>query len=145
MPAATDFPAVGKVLSASDGAVLFQPLGTTYELRLEALGESRLPPGKRIRVLIRATARKLWTVPSGGNFIVPIAGPPRIVQGRIKYLDDAQMVLHAAAPVIVELPREESAYDLACGPLRVGSLVNVTILSGARIELLSDLSPLTGR
>ncbi|HEV8292608.1 MAG TPA: hypothetical protein VGP94_11825, partial [Tepidisphaeraceae bacterium] len=81
---------------------------------------------------IIVSARKIYTVPSGGNFIQPIFGPPRIIQGRVKYLDEKEMVVQAGAPIIVQLPVEEDAYDLASGDLMVASLVNVVALPGAR-------------
>ena len=80
-------------------------------------------------------ARKIYTVPSGGNFISPIFGPPRIIQGRVRYLDETEMVVQAGVPVIVELPKDENAYDLVRGDLTVSSLVNVVVLPGARFEL----------
>jgi hypothetical protein len=83
---------------------------------------------------VRVSARKVYTVPSGGNFISPIFGPPRIVQGRVRYLDEKEMVVQAGTSVIVELPADEHAYDLVNGDLTVGSLVNVVVLPGARFE-----------
>ncbi|MCY2951943.1 MAG: hypothetical protein NTU53_08190 [Planctomycetota bacterium] len=92
------------------------------------------PVNEAIRCLIRVASREVYTVPSGGSFMTPISGPPQIVQGRIKYLDERQMVVQAGAPVIVELPKADSAYDLACGPLAVGRLVNTQVVPGATFE-----------
>ena len=58
-----------------------------------------------VHALIRGSGRKVWTVPSGGNFITPIMGPPKIVQGRVKYADEKQLVIQAGANVIIDLPR----------------------------------------
>jgi hypothetical protein len=86
--------------------------------------------------LIRASARKVWTVPSGGAFIAPIFGPPRIIQGRVKHLNGREMVVHAGTSIVVELPGTEAAIDPARGPIVQGALVNVTALPGATFELL---------
>ena len=43
------------------------------------------------------------------------------------------MVVQACAPIIVQLPADEDAYDLASGDLTVGSLVNVVALPGAKL------------
>ncbi|MGE5611553.1 MAG: hypothetical protein ACM359_20045 [Bacillota bacterium] len=134
MASMTDYPAVGRVLRASDDAVVFQPLGTTYELQLATTSKYEGPIGQRVSGLIRGAARKVYTVPSGGNFIVPIAGPTRIVQGRIKYLDETQMVVQAGTPIAIELPKGEDAYDLENGGLAVGVMVNATVWPGARFE-----------
>ena len=49
------------------------------------------------------------------------------------------MVVHAAVPILVELPGEELAYDLGDGPLSVASMVNVVALPGATFELATAL------
>ncbi len=136
MAKASDFPAIGVVLEkkADDLSVVFRPRETTYEIELLAKNYDG-PIGQRVEGHIRLSARKVYTVPSGGNFISPIFGTPRIVQGRVKSLDEKEMVVQAGTPVIVELPKEESAYDLVRGDLTVGSLVNVVALPGARFEL----------
>ena len=134
MPKATEFPAIGKVLSRDDTSVLFNPQNTNYEFELE-IGKYDGPIGQRIEGFIVVSARKVYTVPSGGNFIQPIFGPPRIVQGRVKYLDEKEMVVQAGTHIIVQLPVDEDAYDLASGDLTVASLVNVVALPGAKFAL----------
>ena len=128
----TDFPARGTVVRAAAGAVVLNPVNTSYEIKLTIPAGG--PTAGRVDGLVRGTARKLWTIPSGGNFVAPIMGPPRIVQGRVKYLDQTTMVVQCGLPVIVTLPTSDSAYDLGSGGLAVGSLVNVTLLPGATFE-----------
>jgi hypothetical protein len=134
MPKAIDFPAVGKVLSRDDTSLLFNPQNSNYELKL-AIANYDGPVAQRVEGLIIVSARKIYTVPSGGNFIQQIFGPPRVIQGRVKYLDEKEMVVQAGAPIIVQLPAAEDAYDLANGDLMVASLVNVVALPGARFAL----------
>ena len=118
---------------ADDVSVVFRPRETTYEIELGAKNYGG-PIGSRVEGQVRVSARKVYTVPSGGNFIAPIFGSPRIVQGRVRYLDEKEMVVSAGTSVIVELPADEHAYDLVNGDLTVGSLVNVVVLPGARFE-----------
>ncbi len=134
MASPTDFPAKGKVLRVVDGQVVFNPTGSNYELLLDATSVAANP--EVVSGFIRVKARKVWTVPSGGNFIGPIFGSPRLVQGRVRYLDDNQMVVQASTPVIVTLPKDETAYDLANGPLMVGALVNVPVVPESKFELV---------
>ena len=134
MPAPTDYPATGKIIGVEADAILFAPANTTYELRLLTGGRYDGPANERIQGVIHVSARKLYTVPSGGNFISPIFGPPRTIQGRIQYLDDRQMVVHAGVPVVIDLPGADSACDLNNGPLAVGVMVNVVALTGATFE-----------
>ena len=131
------FPAVGRVLEIRDDILVFNPLNTNYELHLRH-GNRRWsgPVKQRTQILIRAKGRKIWTVPSGGNFLTPIFGPPRIAQGRIKHLDEKLMVVQAATPIIIELPADDAAYSLATGVLSPGTLINATLLPGATYEPL---------
>ena len=129
-----DLTAAGKVTSSSDGVVVFVPANTSYELRLAAPGYAG-PVGKPVKGVIRARARKVWTVPSGGNFISPIFGPPRTIQGRVRALESNVLVVQAGPLVHVDLPADDIVYDLADGPIAVGRLVNVTALPGATFHL----------
>jgi hypothetical protein len=78
----------------------------------------------------------VYTVPSGGNFIQPISGEPRIVQGRVVWLSEKQLLLRAGTHVLVDLPREDSAIELGDGEIAVGSMVNVVALPGATFSRL---------
>ncbi len=133
MGSINDFPARGKVIRVEEGAVIFAPSNTTYQLKLAMADYG--PVNSLVDGFIKGQARKMWTVASGGNFVTPIHGPTRIVQGRIKYLDNQVMVVQAGVPVVVQLPTDDSAYDLNNGQLTVGSLVNATIMPGATFQL----------
>jgi hypothetical protein len=138
MPTPSDFVAKGKILRVESNIVVFNPAGTTYELHLVNQGaQTPAASANSISCYIRAAGRKVWTVPSGGNFVVPIFGPPKIVQGRVRYLDERLMIVHAATPVHVTLPADEDAYDLINGPVTLATLVNATLQPGATFELAS--------
>jgi len=138
MPTATDFPARGKVIEIDGQQVVFHPANTTYQMHLGVAAGVSLPRDTPVEALIRVRARKVWTVPSGGLFIAPIFGPPRTIQGRVRYADEREVVLNAGVNVIVELPNNGAAYDLARGPIEVGALVNVTEMPGGTIEPMTD-------
>src|SRR6266516_5367604 len=135
MPSPTDFPTRGKVTAVKDGFGVFLPHDTTYEMHLTTAKPYDGPVNAPVDVLIRLSARKVYTVPSGGNFITPILGPPKIVQGRFRYLDDRQLVVQAGAKVIVELPGADAAIDLDEGYIALNKMVNVVALPGATFEL----------
>jgi hypothetical protein len=132
-----DFPARGKVTEIKDGSVVFNPAGTNYLLRLAADSYTG-PLNQPILATLRVTARKVHTVPSGGNFIAPIFGPPRILQGRVLFAADNALVIHAGTPVVVDLPSSEIAIDLHSGPISVGMMVNVMAMPQARFTLVAD-------
>jgi hypothetical protein len=126
--------ASGKIISQKDGVVVFNPTGTNYELHLKSAGyDGKL--NVPVKAVIKTVARKIFTVPSGGNFIAPILGTPRTLQGRVRALDQQSMVLQAGTMIVVEFPANDSAFDLANGGISVGSLVNVMAQPGAKIEI----------
>lgn len=136
VPASPDgFIASGKVTGVKDGVVVFNPASTNYELHM-AIPAYAGPVNAPVRCYIRVAARKVYTVPSGGNFISPIFGPPRIVQGRVRWGDSRRLVIHAGCPIHVELPRNDTAIDLDEGAIEVGRMVNVVCLPGASIEFI---------
>src|SRR2546427_66780 len=85
----SDFPAKGRVTEIRGDSVVFQPSGTVYELLLRMLEGATYdwPINVPISATIRLGARKVYTVPSGGNFIEPICGQPRIIQGRVRAIE----------------------------------------------------------
>jgi len=138
MPDANDFLARGTLVEVLDQAIVFHPVGTNYRLRLETGYEKfSASPGERIECRIRLVARKIWTVPSGGLFVTPLFGTPRIVQGRVKFVDERTVVVHAGTNFIVDLPSAPAAIDEPNGPIVVGRMVNIIVLPGARAELVS--------
>ena len=124
----------GKVTAVKDGLVTFVPYNTAYALHLAAPGYAG-PMNTLVDGIIRATARKAYTVPSGGNFISPIYGPPKTIQGRVRAVEGNMVVIQAGATIHVELPAEASAVELGQGPISAGSLVNVVAFPGATFEL----------
>jgi hypothetical protein len=132
-----DFPARGKIIEVKNGLVVFQPSNTNYQIWLNVENDAKSEVSKHpIECFIRVEARKVYTVPSGGNFIQPIFGPPKIIQGRVRYADEKTLVVHAGVPVIVDLPGVDSAIDLSEGRIQLGRMANVVALPGARFELV---------
>jgi hypothetical protein len=133
----------GKVTEIRDGGVVFNPSGTNYRLYLAAANYAG-PVNQPISAVVRGTARKVYTVPSGGNFIAPIFGQPRTLQGRVVSIEDGSMVIHAGLPVVVDLPTAETAIDLDNGQITVGSMVNVVALPQARFSLPTPVPQTAG-
>ncbi len=130
-----DFPTSAKALAVTNGMIVIQPRGTNYEIHLKPSKPFNGPPNSSVEGLIRAQARKVLTVPSGGNFVSPIFGPPRIIQGRVRHLEENDIVLQAGGLFIVEMPAADSAIDLSNGLIAVGAIVNVTVLPSASFEI----------
>lgn len=140
MASLADYTARGKVIAVHDDSVVFQPRDTNYELRLVTKGKYDGAVNTPIDARVRATVRKLLTVPSGGAFVSPIFGPPRTVQGRVRYAEDGALIVQAGMPFVLELPRADHALDLNDGPITVGRMVNAIVLPGATFELAGQLA-----
>lgn len=123
----------GRVTRVVNDVAVFAPDGTTYEMHLACPGYAG-PVGVPVVGVIRVTARKAYTVPSGGNFVSPIYGPPKTIQGRVRAVEGNAIVVQAGTRFHVRLPAESSAVELGNGPIAVGSLVNVVALPGATFE-----------
>lgn len=132
---ATSQAARGKVLRTEGDCIVFQPSNTNYELHLKAAGYNG-PIGTPVDCTIRVNARKVYSVSSGGNFIQPIFGPPKIIQGRVISIEGQQIVMHAAGgSVVVTLPQDDRAIDLNSGGISPGSMVNVVAFAGGSGEV----------
>jgi hypothetical protein len=128
------FLARGMVVEAKDSIVVFQPSDTNYQIHLQTSRPYTGPIGQPIDARIRAKARKVYTVPSGGGFISPIFGSPRTLQGRALHVEDRQIIIRAGVPISVELPQPDTAVDLSAGPIGLGSMINVAVLPGTTFE-----------
>ena len=140
MHSTTDFPARGHVLEAADQHLVFAPNGFRYQLHLLTRSRYAGPVNGPVNGLVRGIARQLWTIPAGGNFIAPIFGSPRTVQGRLKYLSDTEIVVQAGLSIILQLPQSDIAIDLTNGPLAIGVMINAMVMPGMEFQWL-DSSP----
>ncbi len=126
----------GKVIAVNGSTVVFKPANSTYELHLTiASGSYNGPMNEPVHAILRATARKVYTVPSGGLFVTPIIGPTRILQGRVREAEAGQIALQCTANFNVTLPTIPGSVELARGPIQDGALVNAVLLPGATFEL----------
>ena len=125
----------GTIVRDVGSTLVFQPLNTNYQHHLVSSSGFSGTDGKSARGVIRVTARKVYSVPSGGCWVAPILGVPKIIQGRVVGLSDKTISIKAGAVFVVELPEGKDSIDLASGAIEVGSLVNVVAMPGARIEI----------
>lgn len=133
----TDFATRGKVIRVEDDRVVFAPSNTSYEIELlTPNGRYDGPVDTLIEGVIRAAARKIYTVPSGGGWVEPIFGKPRIIQGRIRHIDERFIVVYAGALFLIKNPDGPGSVSLSTGPIRVGGMLNATILPGLTFEYL---------
>lgn len=128
-------PAKGKVSRVDGQTVVFCPQNSTYELHLESPNSAQMLTGKPVEMSISGNARKVYSVGTGGLFISPIIGTPKILQGRVKDVAEGWLTINCGVLVNVKLPTEAGAIELANGQIQAGSLVNVVLFAGASCEV----------
>jgi len=100
-----------------------------YNLHLLPSGEITTHVGKRILGCIRAEARRVDVVKSGGKYIEPVIGRPRRVQGRVIETDTSRnaITVDAGAAFICRLTdHRQRASDF-----EPGQFVSFDVLNGA--------------
>jgi len=82
---------------------------TSYKLHLEPTAAVDTPPGKKVVGLIRARAKRVDTVGSGGRYVEPVFGRPRRIQGVVVANDGGVLPVNAGVPVLCTLtdPRQK--------------------------------------
>ena len=113
-----------------ESAVLAIP-GTDYRIELATDGLDESDVGTRVRGRVRGQALRMHRTPAGGNFIEPLAGRPRIVQGTIMAVDPErnEVLIDLVVPVRVAMFEGEHATSLA-----TGEMVNFYMEPGTRFE-----------
>ena len=129
-PTTTSSIARGVLTAEHVGAIDFAVMNTDYLLRLAVAAP--LPHrdiGKRIEGTIRAQARRIDVVHTGGRYIEPVYGKPRRVQGQVIALDpnaDTVTVLaHTDLPLVCKTNGEQHA-----GDFKIGQLVSFDVAPG---------------
>lgn len=134
MPIATDTTpseARGVLQEATAVRVIISFPGNDYQLHLTPERPPTTPVGKRIQGIIRGQARRIDTVKAGGQFVEPVMGRPRIVQGRIAEVNPSQngpgtITVHAPMPIVLKVGDLQRADQF-----KVGDSVTTHVLPGA--------------
>lgn len=111
----------------SGGTLVLSVPGTEYTLELSAGSRTAVAVGKRVSGEISGKAQKLHRAHAGGEFIEPVEGHPRIVQGRVRETDASgnRLLIHAVVPMWISLSSDQSARGFM-----PGDIVNFYMESG---------------
>jgi hypothetical protein len=124
------------VLAANHAATATKPAflvlevpNTSYQLHLLPAAAVTTPVGKRLTGIIRADARRVDTVKSGGRYVEPVAGRPRRVQGAVIAKDSSANTITVAAgvPIVLRLTDPRQRAD----QFAEGDFVSCDVLDGA--------------
>jgi hypothetical protein len=110
------------VESVSEGTVTLKVPGMNYRNTFLIQGNAAsFEPGQRIRGAIHAPAWKVDRVELGGNYVEPLCGRPRRMQGTILSVNPAanELTVRVGYEVTVQLPAKYNASTYQPGE-RVG-------------------------
>lgn len=113
--------------SRPDRIVLALP-GTDYRLHLVPAGPIGAAVGSPVRGRIEVHARRIDVTRVGGQFIDPVYGRPRIIQGRVVETipESSMIVVRAFAPLHVRVRPPQKP-----GDFEIGVMVNFSVDPGA--------------
>jgi len=125
--------AIVEATAAKPAHIIFKVPGTSYELYLEpsaGIHDIKCAPGKRLVGIIRAQAKRIDEVRTGGRYVEPVYGRPRRVQGRIVAIEGPAVVVDAGVPIHCTPtdPRQEAS------GFEVGQFVSFDVKPGASFE-----------
>ena len=81
------------------GYIKFGVPNSNYELHLRPVGAVAAKPGGRLIGTIRAQSRRIDIVQTGGEYMEPVYGRPRRVQGTVRTVKDGAIVVDAGVPI----------------------------------------------
>lgn len=118
----------GVLADAKDGLVVLAVPDTDYRVQLTVSAPLKAQVGDRIAGFVRAQARRVDVIKSGGSYLEPVAGRPRRVQGRILAVDAGAdtITVGAGAPIVCRLgPRQKASQ------FQVAQMVSLDVEPGA--------------
>ncbi len=100
---------------------------TSYEMHLIPTGAIPVTLGKRLLGVIKARARRIDVVQSGGRYVEPVMGHPRRVQGTVVRIEGEAVVVDAGVPIhLTPTDARQGA-----GQFQPGQFVSCDVMDGA--------------
>lgn len=127
---------LGEVVPATatkEAYIKFLVPNTSYELHLRPAAEIATAKGKRLVGVIRAQARRIDVVGTGGQYVEPVFGRPRRVQGTVVRSEAGGVVVDAGVTIHL-IPTDSRQSAEAFQP---GQLVSCDVLDGATFTPVS--------
>lgn len=89
----------GELLQTASTHIVFGVPNTSYQLHLVPTSPITTAVGKRLIGTIRVQARRIDVVGTGGQFVEPVFGRPRRVQGTVVRSEGGAVVVDAGVPI----------------------------------------------
>ncbi|NUQ68628.1 MAG: hypothetical protein HUU18_10155 [Phycisphaerales bacterium] len=134
-PTAKIDPSLARGVNAGEagGTLRFGVPNTNYEIHLVPEQPVTTPEGKRLVGVIRAKARRIDVVSTGGRFIEPVTGRPRRIQGIVIRTDSGGVVVDAGIPIHCATTDPRQSPD----QFKPGDLIACDLLAGTSFEMRS--------
>ena len=102
---------------------------TDYQMHLGVLKRLPQDTGKRVKGAIRATARRIDQIGTGGKFVEPVFGSPRRAAGRVLAVDaEADTItVDAGMPIVMKV----GAPNQRATDFDAGDFVTMNVMPGA--------------
>jgi hypothetical protein len=117
----------GNLISADAAQVVISIPNTNYQLHLVPTAPINLERGKRILGTIKLEAKRIDTVGTGGEYIEPVYGRPRRVQGTVIRTQNGAVVIDAGVPIHAKPTDPRQSAD----QFQAGQFVSFDALPGA--------------
>lgn len=129
--ASTPSEARGVLVEASASKVVVSFPASDYQLHLAPERPVTSAVGKRVLGIIKGQARRIDALKSGGQFVEPVMGRPRIVQGRVVEVNTSAngpgtVTVACPMPIVLKVGELQRAEQF-----KVGDLVTTHVLPGA--------------
>ncbi len=111
------------------GYIVIEFPNSSYQMHLIPKGPITTPIGKRIIGTIRATARRIDLVETGGKYVEPVFGHPRRVQGSVIGADHRSRVLVVDAGMPIHCTMTDARQDPS--QFAPGDMVSFDVMDGA--------------
>lgn len=111
------------------GHIVIEFPNTSYRMHLIPTGPITTAVGKRIIGTIRATARRVDLVETGGKYVEPVFGHPRRVQGSVIGSDDRSRTLIVDAGMPIHCVMNDARQVPSMFPR--GAMVSFDVMDGA--------------
>lgn len=109
------------VESVDNDLVTLKTPNANYRNTFKCATAADMVVGKRVTGTVHAPGRKIEAVSEGGNYVEPLFGRPRRMQGLVlrQNIADNSLLVQTAYDVTVQLPSDQQAADFPAGS-RVG-------------------------
>jgi len=108
-------------------SIVFGVPNTSYQMHLVPTSPISVAVGKRLIGTIRVQARRIDVVGTGGQFVEPVFGRPRRVQGTVVRVEGGAVVVDAGVPIhALPMDARQKAEQF-----EVGQMVSFDAVAGA--------------